>query len=221
MHTNPLLQALASVGEKHPSIQKMVLFGSRARGDASERSDYDIAVFTEAGFPERDAFYEAIDSIHTLYKIDIVEVKADTDPFLRKEIAKDGVIIMTKETKLTNYLRAEERLREALEEYADHPSTLSRDGVIQRFEFTTELAWKACREFLMDQGFADMNSPKETMRQAFQYGMLDNGDAWVAILNDRNRTSHIYDDATAEDVFVRIRDAHIHHFRSLAAFFRK
>ena len=55
--------------------------------------------------------------------------------------------------KLENYCKAVERLNEALSDFAQHPdSTVIRDGVIQRFEFTFELAWKSLKEYLEDQG---------------------------------------------------------------------
>lgn len=59
--------------------------------------------------------------------------------------------------KVEKYRKAVERLKEALSEFAQNPdSTVIRDGVIRRFEFTFELAWKSLREYLDDQG-ADMS----------------------------------------------------------------
>lgn len=55
-------------------------------------------------------------------------------------------------TKRDNYLRAVQRLGEALEEYAANPTDTVRDGVIQRFEFTFDLAWKSLKEYMQDQG---------------------------------------------------------------------
>ena len=91
-----------------------------------------------------------------------------------------------------------QRLHEGVQAYQENPAKIIRDGVIQRFEFTCELAWKTTREFLLDQGFTELNSPKATMRKAFSYGLIDDEQAWIALLNARNQTLQIYDDATAQ-----------------------
>ena len=92
-----------------------------------------------------------------------------------------------------------------------------RDGVIQRFEFTCELAWKTTREFLLEQNFTELNSPKATMRQAFTYGLIDDEAAWIALLNARNQTSHIYDDATAQEIYDQIGTQYVALFDDLLA----
>ena len=118
--------------------------------------------------------------------------------------------------KCENFCRAVVRLSEALAEYAGTPgSTVIRDGVIQRFEFTCELAWKTTREFLLDQGFTELNSPKSTMRKAFSYGLIDDEQAWIALLNARNQTSHIYDDATAQEIYSQIESEFVSLFDKL------
>ena len=71
------------------------------------------------------------------------------------------------ETKLTNFSNALERLKEAIEEFEkDNSSNVIRDGVIQRFEFTYELAWKTTKEYLEDIGIVDKNSPKAVIKEA-------------------------------------------------------
>ena len=91
-----------------------------------------------------------------------------------------------------------------------------RDGVIQRFEFCTELAWKTCREYLLEQGYTEVNSPKPVMRQAFADGLVDNDLVWVEILNARNLTTHLYDDAEATKIFEDIKGNYLHQFQALA-----
>ena len=70
--------------------------------------------------------------------------------------------------KIENYLKAVQRLDEANIEYRKHPDNdVIRDGLIQRFEFTFELAWKASKEYLIDQGFSnDLHFPKQVLRTA-------------------------------------------------------
>ena len=75
--------------------------------------------------------------------------------------------------------------------------------------------WKTTREFLLDQGFTELNSPKSTMRKAFSYGLIDDEQAWIALLNARNQTSHIYDDATAQEIYSQIESEFVSLFDKL------
>lgn len=62
--------------------------------------------------------------------------------------------------KREQFVHALARTREAMAEFDQTQSTVVRDGAIQRFEFTAELAWKSCREKLMKDGFINLDSPK-------------------------------------------------------------
>ena len=106
--------------------------------------------------------------------------------------------------RLEDFQKAVSRLEEALaqEEYSE----LERDGVIQRFEFTFELAWKTLKDYLDDQGFKDVLSPKKAVKQAYANDLLANGDIWVEMLEDRNRMAHLYDQKTSLAIFKNIKD---------------
>lgn len=217
-----VLEKIKAIGNKYHEIKKIVLFGSRARKTNHNKSDYDIAVITKSNlFTEKLSFYNDIDEIDSLYKIDIVIIDSLIDASLKRNIEKDGVIILDKENKISNYINAVKRLQEALEECGDHPTSLNRDGVIQRFEFSTELAWKACREYLLDMGYNDINGPKPVMKEAFAYGLVENSEEWIYILNDRNLTSHIYKEQTAIEIFERIKSRHIIYLLKLVEKFKE
>lgn len=90
-----------------------------------------------------------------------------------------------------------------------------RDGVIQRFEFTAELAWKTIREYLLSEQIININTPKSVMREAFKAGIISDSDGWIKILDDRNSTPHIYDEEDAAEIYNRICVNHITLFDSL------
>lgn len=214
-----VLHGLSRLG-RALGAKRLVLFGSRARGDFRERSDIDVAVY---GLDERRRadFLDGVDALATLLKFDIVFVSDETAGDLLANIEKDGVPIMGKfDEKYEKLALAVRRLREGADEYAQNRSTTMRDGVIQRFEFCTELAWKATREYLIDQGYTDLNSPKAVMKQAYADGLISDGELWAALLNDRNLTSHIYDEATASAVFGRINADYLPMFDALASALR-
>ena len=87
-----VLREISSFARKH-SVTKVVLFGSRARGTNTERSDIDIAVYGG----DFDSFYWDIkENVHSLLRFDIVEADGDISEELREEIVKDGVVIYEK-----------------------------------------------------------------------------------------------------------------------------
>ncbi len=199
---------LAELARRY-GARRLVLYGSRARGDHRYNSDVDLAVY---GMPEENegAFGMDCDELPTLLKLDIVQIREGMNPAFLANIEKDGVTLMDRlHEKYEQFEAAVSRLREALEDYRSTPLSSVRDGVIQRFEFCAELAWKTMREYLLDQGYTEINSPKAVIRQAFAYGMIEDADGWVRLMNDRNLTSHVYDEKTAEEIFRRIETVYL------------
>ena len=202
---------------KRYRVQKLVLFGSRARGDFRPASDIDLAVY---GLDPRNdlAFSADLDELPTLLKFDMVPIRAGTDAALIAEIEKDGVVWMERALhKIQQFSKALDRLQEALSDSASSNSTVMRVGVIQRFEFTAELAWKSCREILLDEGFVNIDSPKAVMRQALASGLIADGDGWFSLLQARNITSHMYSEDQAAAIYQSIRQAYLPLFLSLKA----
>lgn len=83
------------------------------------------------------------------------------------------------------------------------------DGVIQRFEFTFELSWKLMKAFMEYEGTLEVESPRATIRAAFKDGLIEDGEEWISMMLDRNRTSHVYDEDTAHDIYNNIKNHHI------------
>ena len=85
-----------------------------------------------------------------------------------------------------------------LNKYSKQPITteLERAGIIQFFEMTFELAWKVLKDYLEAQEYL-VKSPRETVKQAFQIGLIDNGHIWMDALSISNLTTHTYDEELA------------------------
>ena len=97
--------------------------------------------------------------------------------------------------RLQQFTKAEQRLSEALIEGHEVLSRLEQEGVIQRFEYTFELAWKVLKDLLFYEGF-DAKSPREALRQAFEAEYLNEDDTEVALdaLAKRNLLTHTYEE---------------------------
>jgi nucleotidyltransferase substrate binding protein (TIGR01987 family) len=82
---------------------------------------------------------------------------------------------------------------------------LEREGTIQRFEYTWELAWKTLRDLLLHSGVQIPSlTPANVIRAAFDVGLIADGDAWFAAMKARNQMSHEYDSAAFERIVTEI-----------------
>ena len=91
------------------------------------------------------------------------------------------------------------RLQEALQE--DNVTDIVIDGVLHRFEFTFELAWKTIKDYLEYQGMTEKTgSPREIIQLGFKQGIISDGEAWVSMMLSRNALSHLYDEKTSREI---------------------
>jgi nucleotidyltransferase substrate binding protein (TIGR01987 family) len=106
--------------------------------------------------------------------------------------------------KFHNFKNALNRLKEGILKF-DEENDLLRDGLIQRFEFTFELAWKTLKVCFEEDGLIGLNAPKTVLREAFSAGIIKDDELWLAMLNDRNSTSHIYSEQLAIEICDNIK----------------
>lgn len=103
--------------------------------------------------------------------------------------------------KLRNLVRLLDAACARLEHALNQPvNEFVRDSAIQRFEFTFELLWKSLKAYAEESG-VEAYSPRDTFRTAFQLGLLREDRPWLQMLEDRNLTSHTYNEVTAETIY--------------------
>ncbi len=101
-----------------------------------------------------------------------------------------------------SFQRALLRLDQAVELYLQRElSLLEKQGVIQSFEFTHELAWKTLKDFFIARGNAQIYGSKDATREAFSAGIVEDGQVFMDMIVSRNRSSHTYDEVTANQIF--------------------
>lgn len=113
--------------------------------------------------------------------------------------------------KIENFEKALNRLKEAVEKAQDE---LDKDGVIQRFEFTIELLWKTLKAIL-EYKYIQCSSPRNCIKEAFKSGLIEDDEIILDMLEDRNRSSHIYDSSISEEIFNRIKTIYLDYLLKL------
>ncbi|MGL4988951.1 MAG: HI0074 family nucleotidyltransferase substrate-binding subunit [Cetobacterium sp.] len=200
-------------------IEFIKIFGSRARGDNKETSDIDLAIkFRDNSIILNlmDDFFES----RLKYTVDVIEYDSKSEQKIKKNIDRDGILIYKTDEKgeismiesklkdkLEDYKKALYKLKIALEKDA-HSDELYLDGTIQRFEFVYELSWKLMKNYLEFEGF-EINSPRTAFREGFKIGLISDATDWIKLMENRNRTSHTYNEETAWDIYEKIKNEYV------------
>ena len=113
----------------------------------------------------------------------------------------------------SNYQKALAQLRKFIAQ--DSLNELETLGLIQCFEYTHELAWNTLKDFLESKGNSSLFGSKDVTRDAFRLGLVQEGELWMAMITDRNRTSHTYNIETAQAIAANIKAHYFRLFESL------
>jgi len=120
--------------------------------------------------------------------------------------------------RFSNYIKALQKLEEAVliiknnftiskdgkisnDEFLDD---IIKEGLIQRFEYTHELAWNVMKDFLQNSGHTNIFGSRDATKEAFAAGLIKNGEIWMNMIISRNNTSHTYNQNVADEIFLKI-----------------
>jgi nucleotidyltransferase substrate binding protein (TIGR01987 family) len=119
-----------------------------------------------------------------------------------------------------NLDRAIQLLRQPLAEGVERLSLLEKEGLIQRFEFTLELAWKTLKDYLEYSGVVvEPATPRNVVKEAFAARILPDGQVWIDMLDHRNLLSHTYDEKTSCEAVEALSDRYLPAMLALHAWF--
>ncbi len=103
--------------------------------------------------------------------------------------------------RLSNYEKALESLTTAVELSKTRSlSDLEKQGLIQAFEFTHELAWNVMKDYFYYQGTQDITGSRDATREAFSKNLVQDGEGWMAMIQSRSKTSHTYNKVVADEI---------------------
>lgn len=132
--------------------------------------------------------------------------------------------------RLSNYSKALKKLGENInyiKENFEHLNFSSKDevlnvsiaindiykqGLIQSFEFTHELAWNVMKDFAEDQGITDIRGSKDATRYAAKVSLINDAHIWMQMIPNRNKTTHTYNEETANEIFAEIMSNYYQEF---------
>ena len=118
-----------------------------------------------------------------------------------------------------NFEKAMGYLEQALQ--IPNPDIVQKAGIIQFFEMSFELAWNMVKDYLEDQGFVDIRSPRGALKKAFEMNILENGHDWMDLLQDRNLTAHTYDEQKATEMELLIQNKYYPILKALQLTFKQ
>ena len=107
--------------------------------------------------------------------------------------------------RFANYQKSLGHLKMTVEK--ESLNEIEKAGLIQFFEVRFELAWKVMKDYLVAEGY-EVKSPRESIKQAFQYGLIDDGALWLEALEKRNLSAHTYDESILDELEKRIVQAY-------------
>ena len=115
--------------------------------------------------------------------------------------------------RFNNYRKALAKLTQAVELLSEQINReeavdeLLQEGLIQRFEYTHELAWKVMKDYAEYQGYTDVRGSRDAIRKALEMGLIDDK-RWMETIEDRNLTVHNYDNEVATEIYENIMQAY-------------
>ncbi len=124
------------------------------------------------------------------------------------------------EQRFSNFVKALQKLAEAVKyinkQYSDDDKPFDygnsghvldemiKEGLIQRFEYTHELAWNVMKDYAAYQGNSTIGGCRDATREAFQLNLITDGNVWMDMIGSRNKASHTYNEETADEIYDKI-----------------
>ena len=120
--------------------------------------------------------------------------------------------------RFSNFVKAVDKLQQSIEFIQEHNDfepvemEIIKEGLIQRFEYTHELAWNVMKDYAEFQGNPNAKGSRDATREAFRLNLIIDGEIWMDMILSRNKTSHTYNEQTAEEIYNKILNSYFSAF---------
>lgn len=206
-----LIKEIVRIILKYANPERIYLFGSQANGESEKTSDIDIA-YDDINFKEHYLIEDEVKKMDTLLKIDIKNI-SKTNVNFQNRVKSTGKVLFSANKKLrvedyiSNLSKAFNRFSNAIkrkkEFYEQGYSDIFLDLIVKRFEFTYEISWKAIKRYLDYIGI-DCKNPRDCFKEAYQQGLITDENIWLEMIEQRNLSSHIYDEEEISGILEQI-----------------
>jgi nucleotidyltransferase substrate binding protein (TIGR01987 family) len=122
--------------------------------------------------------------------------------------------------RFANFTKALSQLEKFIEK-GETLNELEELGLIQAFEYNFELAWNLIKDFYEDQGESNIQGSRDAFRLAFNRGLISDGEEWMKMIASRSKTSHTYNEETANEIVEAILNSYYFMFRNLRNTFQE
>lgn len=210
MSNNEIIGEVRRIILKHANPSRIYLYGSQATGMAGAVSDIDIA-YDDKECHSRHLIEEEVQNLPSLLKIDVTNLAFAEERFRNRVLATGRVIYSADkrlrfEDGLHNFRNALERFVAMIDKkeqlYEEGFGDIYLDLAVKRFEFTYEMSWKAIKRCLDFLGIQCM-SPRACFKEAYAQGIIKDENIWLEMIEQRNLTSHVYNEAEISGLLER------------------
>ena len=132
--------------------------------------------------------------------------------------------------RFSNYEKALAKLEEAVNHISKDSNDISidswldemlKEALIQRFEYTHELAWNVMKDYAQYQGNIDVAGSRDATREAFQLHLITEAHTWMDMIASRNKSSHTYNEVTANEIYIKILSEYFPLFKAFQLIMQK
>jgi nucleotidyltransferase substrate binding protein (TIGR01987 family) len=117
--------------------------------------------------------------------------------------------------RFSNFVKALLQLQEGIENNGADPIDIIKNGIVLRFEFTHELAWKVLKDYFLYEGIQNITGPRSATREAFKIGLISGGQQWMEMIESRNNTVHTYNEKILKTEYDKIINQYFPLFSNL------
>lgn len=121
--------------------------------------------------------------------------------------------------RFSNYKKAHSQFKKFMQK--ENLNELEKQGLVQSFEYTHELAWNLMKDYLQYEGIQNLLGSRSTTREAFNKGIISNGQTWMNMIESRNRTVHLYEESILNEELDKIVNQYAILFQELLNYFVK
>lgn len=115
--------------------------------------------------------------------------------------------------RFSNFSKALKQLNKFIEK--GKLNELEKQGLIQAFEYTFELAWNTIKDYFEAQGETEIHGSRDAFKLAFNRGIIEKGEIWMDMIKSRSLTSHTYNEEVAEKIASDIEKFYVAEFTAL------